>query len=183
MKIVLKTLLIIISVIVIGFVALFIYFNFFEKPDFIDQDSTVEWFTYRNEELGFEFKYPKDKSIEVPSFTSSILIKVMGEEEEFHIRNIDQINEDMSPLEWINSKPWAPRTEDDLIYIGDIPAITSNVNYEKEYPNSNMILIDFIAKNNVWEIEWYSGEDLPDELTINDYWDFVNILKTFKFID
>ncbi|MBU1130774.1 hypothetical protein KJ840_01440 [Patescibacteria group bacterium] len=58
MKKVYKILLIVLVILIVVFITFIVYFNFLYEPKFIDQDSPVEFITYRNERLGFELKYP-----------------------------------------------------------------------------------------------------------------------------
>lgn len=57
-----KNFIIILSAIMLPII-IFILWAFFEIP--FSRVDTSDWKTYRSEEYGFEFKYPKDKEVEV----------------------------------------------------------------------------------------------------------------------
>ncbi|MFH1938461.1 MAG: PsbP-related protein [Patescibacteria group bacterium] len=127
---------------------------------FIEVDETADWQTYRNEEYGFEVKYPSDWKTLEQSFnsTSGFFGKVS-------ITN----NESLSLIDL--DTPNRKAEEDELIYSIDIWKISNDEKYQDNVNYKNL------------GIKGDYSIFIVDDIRNSNQDEFNRILSTFKFID
>ena len=157
----------------------------------IIEDETADWKTYRNEEYGFEIKYPKEWTfLEVPQYQRVHFYSDGKQRTEFEYMDSGEVtvyyNLEESASEWIKEKA----EQEKEISVDSKPAIQYikvKGGQDPTFPTilSTIVVIEY--KERIYSIHFethrYSTEKNEFLSTIENQEIFNQMLSTFKFLE
>ena len=147
-----------------------------------------DWQTYRNDEYGFEFKYPSNWTMSFPNVPGRLfsLVPPMSEDNKYKNKygeasiqiDIDLVSEGMSIEEYFkkaleNIKPEYRDGIDSLLFdcsnLNLLNMAAQKCSYTLSYFGEKAVI--FIKDHHIWQISYSTDDDI-----------FNQILSTFRFI-
>ena len=146
---------------------------------------TSDWLTYRNEEYGFEFKYPNFLDIDnYYSYAEGLVLLRsidVSKKEGYYILFSRKFEKSQSILEWFNGQAQInsskPFKNSDLIKVGDFIFLLRETDDIKKY--HNIFESSFISRDDVLSVEWSDQEFVNEQ----GYRIFINMLNTLRSIN
>lgn len=152
----------------------------------IDTIDTSNWKTYRNEEYGFEFKYPGSWTLEEHYSNSISFYK--AETTSGSVAVTKDNPESLDIEQWWNDGNRPPAEH--IYYINGIKMLSRDDLTKKAF-GSDLILINFTKGQDIYELEWLvdprgafeylNNPDNADQKYKISHDEFIDIISTFKF--